>query len=428
MIEEIYKVYSKSWKVTTDSRKVPEGSVFFALKGDKFDGNAFAQLALQNGAALAVIDNPDYLRKGCVLVEDALETLQQLALYHRRKLNAIILAITGSNGKTTTKELIHAVLSKKYNTHATVGNLNNHIGVPLTLLSLTPHAEVAIVEMGANRPGDIEQLCRIAEPDMGLITNIGRAHLGGFGSFDGVKATKGELYNYLISFNKTIFYNQQNAILTEMLQNHDAQLLISYSQYAHSFSVIESSQSPFLSLSIQENNLVTNLQTNLVGNYNAENVIAAYAVGRHFNVSIDLVREAIESYIPTNNRSQLIQTSRNAVIMDAYNANPSSMEQALSNFDQLNALNKVAILGEMLELGEYASDEHNKIVDLALSFNFSEIILVGKGYENITKAGVIYFDNVDSCMDYLKNKPLTGSTILLKGSRVVRLERLLDVL
>jgi len=428
MIEEIYKVYSKSWKVTTDSRKVPEGSVFFALKGDKFDGNAFAQLALQNGAALAVIDNPDYLQKGCVLVKDALETLQQLALYHRRKLKTIILAITGSNGKTTTKELIHAVLSKKCNTHATVGNLNNHIGVPLTLLSLTPHVEVAIVEMGANSPGDIEQLCRIAEPDMGLITNIGRAHLGGFGSFEGVKAAKGELYSHLISSKKTIFYNQQNAILTEMLQNHNSQLLIPYSQYAHSFNVIESSQSPFLSLSIQENNMVTNLQTNLVGNYNAENIIAAYAVGRYFNVSIDLVKEAIESYIPANNRSQLIQTSRNAVIMDAYNANPSSMEQALSNFAQLNALNKVAILGEMLELGEYAPGEHEKIVDLSLSFNFSEIILVGKGYENIKKAGVVYFDNVDLCMDYLKNKPLSGATILLKGSRGVRLERLLDVL
>ncbi len=427
MIESIYKEYCKSWRVTTDSRNVAAGSIFFALKGNNFDGNAFAKTAIENGASLAVIDNPKYQQEGCVLVRDTLEAIQQLANLHRKNLNTRIIAITGSNGKTTTKELIHAVLSKKYKTHATIGNLNNHIGVPLTLLSLTPDVEMAIVEMGANHPGDIDLLCRIAEPDYGLITNIGKAHLGGFGSFDGVISTKGELFRYLIAANKQIFYNDQNLVIRNMLDRYNAMNVIPYTSYAPSYIINQNNQTPFLRITLIENNNNLELQTNLVGSYNAENILAAYTVGRYFGVSKELVKEAIESYTPSNNRSQLVNTSRNTVIMDAYNANPSSMEQALKNFAQLNFSKKVAILGEMLELGDYSEGEHRKIVHLALSINLSQLILVGKGYET-SKHDALYFDNVDLCLEYLRSELLSDATILLKGSRGVKLERLMEVL
>ncbi|MEW5845312.1 MAG: UDP-N-acetylmuramoyl-tripeptide--D-alanyl-D-alanine ligase [Bacteroidota bacterium] len=427
MIEYIYKHYTSSFHVTIDSRDVKAGSIFFALKGENNDGNAFAADALKNGAALAVIDNANYLAKGCVLVDNSLQVLQKLANFHRQRLNAKILAITGSNGKTTTKELLFVVLSKKYRTKATVGNLNNHIGVPLTLLSLTPEVEFAIVEMGANHPGDIDELCQIAEPDFGLITNIGRAHLGGFGGFEGVKNTKGELYKYLVSKGGAIFYNHQNPILIDLLNRYQAQNTIPYSNFVDDCIIDETNTNPFLSLSIKEKEKKVRIQTNLVGNYNVENVMAAYAVGRYFGVDINSIIDAFEKYVPSNNRSQLIKTQNNTVIMDAYNANPSSMEHALKNFGKLNSPSKVVILGEMLELGEYSADEHKKIMALASSMNFDKIILVGKGFADF-KDHSHYFDTVQECIDYLRGNPLTNSTVLVKGSRGVKLEQVINVL
>lgn len=427
MIEYIYKHYTGTFHVTIDSRNVKAGSIFFALKGENNDGNAFAADALKNGAALAIIDNPNYLTKGCVLVDNALQTLQKLANFHRQRLNANIFAITGSNGKTTTKELLFGVLSKKYKTMATIGNLNNHIGVPLTLLSLKPEVEFAIVEMGANHPGDIEELCRIAEPDFGLITNIGKAHLGGFGGFEGVKKTKGELYKYLVSKKGTIFYNHQNSMLVDLLYRFKANNAIPFSNFIDNCIVDESSTNFFLSLIIKEKGNKVAIQTNLVGNYNVENVMAAYTVGRYFGVDINSIIDAIEKYVPSNNRSQLIKTQTNTVIMDAYNANPSSMEQALKNFGKLSSPCKVVILGEMLELGEYSVDEHKKIVELACKMNFDKIILVGKGFANLNKK-YHYFDSALECVDYLKHNPLINATLLVKGSRGVKLEQLINVL
>ncbi|MEJ5317780.1 MAG: UDP-N-acetylmuramoyl-tripeptide--D-alanyl-D-alanine ligase [Tenuifilum sp.] len=427
MIEHIYKEFEKSYHVTIDSRKVKAGSIFFALKGENNDGNTYAVNALQDGAALAVIDNPHYMTKGCVLVENALNALQQLANYHRHKINAKIFAITGSNGKTTTKELLYAVLSRKFKTYATVGNLNNHIGVPLTLLSITPDIDFAIIEMGANHPGDISELCRIAEPDFGLITNIGKAHLGGFGGFEGVKNTKGELYSFLALRDRAIFYNHQNPILVELLNRYKATNVIPYSKYFENFIVEEKSENPFLSVSISEGGKLTTILTNLVGQYNVENVMAAYAVGRHFGVGPDNIKDAIESYIPSNNRSQLLKTQNNTVILDAYNANPTSMENALKNLAKLNASKKVAILGEMLELGEYSLDEHKKIVELANALNFDKIFLVGKGFSSFNGM-FCYFDNSSECAEYLKQNPIKDSMVLVKGSRGVKLEIVVEAL
>lgn len=427
MIEYIYKHYTSTFHVTIDSRNVKSGSIFFALKGENNDGNAFAADALKNGAALAVIDNPNYLTTGCVLVDNSLQALQKLANFHRQRLNANIFAITGSNGKTTTKELLFGVLSKKYKTMATIGNLNNHIGVPLTLLSLKPDVEFAIVEMGANHPGDIEELCRIAEPDFGLITNIGKAHLGGFGGFEGVKNTKGELYKYLVSKNGTIFYNHQNSILVDLFYKFNANNAIPFSNFIDDCMEDESNTNFFLSLIIKEKDNKVAIQTNLVGTYNVENVMAAYTVGRYFGVDINSIIAAIEKYVPSNNRSQLIKTQNNTVIMDAYNANPSSMELALKNFADLNAAQKVAILGEMLELGDYSYEEHKRIVELAKQFQFSKVVLVGDGFRHF-KDDFQQFSSTKDFLDFLKANPITNSTILVKGSRGVKLEALLNYL
>lgn len=430
MIENIYQEYKKTWQVTTDSRKVTKGSIFFALKGENHDGNTYAAMAIDNGAALAVIDNPAYLCDRCILVENSLFTLQLLANYHRKKLNTKIIAITGSNGKTTTKELLYTVLSKKFTTKATVGNFNNHIGVPLTLLSLSPDIEFAIVEMGANHPKDIAQLCEIAQPDYGIITNIGRAHLGGFGGFEGVKQAKGELFEYLSLHEGTVFFNPKNHILVELVDKHKVKNAIPYNEYIQNFSVHSDSTNPYLELSLlDKSGLAITIQTKLVGSYNSENVLAAYAVGKYFGLDSESIKNAIEEYYPSNNRSQLIKTKSNTVIMDAYNANPSSMEQALMNFSKIERSNKVAILGEMLELGEYSHIEHKKIADLAFSQQLSAIYLVGSEYEfSKSMANVKFFLTVDECLEYLKKEQIEGAMILLKGSRGVRLEKLLDVL
>ena len=408
--------------VSTDTRNLPAGCVFFALHGERFDGNKFALLALEQGASLAVIDAPEvYLQaqrssspqgdlQGAanlprlLLVEDTLLALQDLARAWRRELGLPIIGITGTNGKTTTKELLATVLSTKYNLHYTQGNLNNQIGVPLTLLQITRAHEIAIVEMGASHPGDIKELVDIAEPNYGLITNVGRAHLEGFGSFEGVQRTKQELYDYLVAHNGTIFRNADNPYLSEM-ENQSTQC----------YTTLHNSTQLYTTGSMPSG-------TNLVGEYNAENVSAAMCVGEHFGVSHERALEAIRQYVPTNNRSQSMQTASNQLIVDAYNANPTSMQAAINAFK-----GDTYILGAMRELGEYAHLEHQNIVNMLAERKADTVFLVGEEYLQTT-APYPVFENVEQLHKYLEDNPIKGKHILLKGSRSTRMEKLLDVL
>ena len=408
--------------VSTDTRNLPTGCVFFALHGERFDGNKFALQALEQGASLAVIDDPEvYLQaqrssspqgdlQGAanlprlLLVEDTLLALQDLARAWRRELGLPIIGITGTNGKTTTKELLATVLSTKYNLHYTQGNLNNQIGVPLTLLQITRAHEIAIVEMGASHPGDIKELVDIAEPNCGLITNVGRAHLEGFGSFEGVQRTKQELYDYLVAHNGTIFRNADNPYLAEM-ENQSTQC----------YTTLHNSTQLYTTGSMPSG-------TNLVGEYNAENVSAAICVGEHFGVSHERALEAIRQYVPTNNRSQSMQTASNQLIVDAYNANPTSMQAAINAFK-----GDTYILGAMRELGEYAHLEHQNIVNMLAERKADTVFLVGEEYLQTT-APYPVFENVEQLHKYLEDNPIKGKHILLKGSRSTRMEKLLDVL
>ena len=409
--------------VSTDTRNLPAGCVFFALHGERFDGNKFALQALEQGASLAVIDDPEvYLQaqrssspqgdlQGAanlphllLLVEDTLLALQDLARAWRRDLGLPIIGITGTNGKTTTKELLATVLSTKYNLHYTQGNLNNQIGVPLTLLQVTRAHELAIVEMGASHPGDIKELVEIAEPNYGLITNVGRAHLEGFGSFEGVQRTKQELYDYLVAHNGTIFRNADNPYLSEM-ENQSTQC----------YTTLHNSTQLYTTGSMPSG-------TNLVGEYNAENVSAAMCVGEHFGVSHERALEAIRQYVPTNNRSQSMQTASNQLIVDAYNANPTSMQAAINAFK-----GDTYILGAMRELGEYAHLEHQNIVNMLAERKADTVFLVGEEYLQTTSPYPV-FENVEQLHKYLEDNPIKGKHILLKGSRSTRMEKLLDVL
>lgn len=356
---KLYEIYKSHPVISTDSRTCPAGSLFFALKGENFDANAFALSALERGASYAVIDNPKYaVDKRFILVNNALETLQDLAKFHRRQLGTKIIGITGTNGKTTTKELIAAVLSQKFSTHFTQGNFNNHIGVPLTLLQLKPEHEIAVVEMGANHPGEIKMLLGIAEPDFGLITNVGKAHLEGFGSFEGVKASKAELYDFIRKGNGKIFLNVENEDLQEMACNSgfsDSENILSYglnSDIEGKLAIGKVvSSSPLLEMECLTSEGKFILETQLIGAYNAENVLAAVAIGTYFGVSNKKIKFALENYQPQNNRSQFAQTAKNKLIVDAYNANPTSMQAAILNFAEMDAENKTLIVGDMLELG-----------------------------------------------------------------------------
>ena len=401
----------ESLSISTDTRNLPAGCVFFALHGEHFDGNKFAKQALEQGATLAVIDNPEYaLPEGTLLVKDTLRALQDLARAWRRELGLPIIAITGTNGKTTTKELLAAVLSTKYNIHYTQGNLNNQIGVPLTLLQITRAHKLAIVEMGASHPGDIKELAEIAEPNFGLITNVGRAHLEGFGSFEGVQRTKQELYNYLLKHYGTIFRNADNPYLLRMHQN----AIDTHYRYK-----VKAEQ-------LYKNFLYTTgtlpTGTNLVGEYNAENVSAAICVGACFDVSREEALEAIRQYVPTNNRSQAMETPNNHLIVDAYNANPTSMQAAINAFK-----GDTYILGAMRELGEYSHLEHQNIVNMLAERKAETVFLVGEEYLQTTSPYPV-FENVELLHEYLAANPLKGKNILLKGSRSTRMENLLDIL
>ncbi len=382
--------------MSTDTRNLPAGCVFFALHGERFDGNKFAKLALESGASLAVIDNPEYaLPEGTLLVPSTLHALQDLARAWRRELGLPIIGITGTNGKTTTKELLATVLSTKYNLHYTQGNLNNQIGVPLTLLQITRAHEMAIVEMGASHPGDIKELVDIAEPNYGLITNVGRAHLEGFGSFEGVQKTKKELYDYLREHQGFIFRNTDNPYLAQMAGD--------LKTVAYTTGTMPSG-------------------TNLVGEYNAENVSAAICVGEYFGISREQALEAIRQYVPTNNRSQAMQTAKNQLIVDAYNANPTSMQAAINAFK-----GDTYILGAMRELGEYSHIEHQNIVNMLAERKADNVFLVGEEYLQTTSPYPV-FENVEQLHKYLETNPLRDKNILLKGSRSTQMEKLLDIL
>ena len=402
--------FTTSISVSTDTRNLPAGCVFFALHGERFDGNKFALQALEQGASLAVIDDPEVysqlstLNSQLLLVEDTLLALQDLARAWRRELGLPIIGITGTNGKTTTKELLATVLSTKYNLHYTQGNLNNQIGVPLTLLQITRAHELAIVEMGASHPGDIKELVEIAEPNYGLITNVGRAHLEGFGSFEGVQRTKQELYDYLVAHNGTIFRNTDNPYLATMYQNAlQAAGDLQRSDLHYTTGVMPDG-------------------TRLIGAYNAENVSAAICVGKCFGVSHEQALEAIRQYVPTNNRSQSMQTAHNHLVVDAYNANPTSMQAAINAFQ-----GDTYILGAMRELGEYSHLEHQNLVNMLAERKADLVYLVGEEYRQTTSPYPI-FDRVEELRAYLEQHPLRDRKILLKGSRSTKMETLLDIL
>lgn len=415
-IINIYNLYRKHFLVDTDTRNIRTNTMFFALKGANFNGNKFALDALEKGAKYAIVDElrEDHKEnKSIILVEDALLTLQELAKHHRQQLNIPIIALTGSNGKTTTKELINCVLSEKYKTTATIGNLNNHIGVPLTLLSINDKTEIGIIEMGANHPKEIAFLSEITQPDYGYITNFGKAHLEGFGSLEGVIKAKCELYDYLIKANKHIFINPKDQIQVEKTANAN----ITPFNIEISFNNV----SPFISLKYDK----SLIKTNLIGSYNYNNIAIAITIGNYFKVDLDRIISAITNYIPKNNRSQIISTVNNEIILDAYNANPSSMEVAIHNLNLIDAKNKTLILGDMFELGEESINEHQKIIELVQNYNFKKVYLVGENF-NKTNTKYLKFRDLETLKSYISLNKIQDNTILIKGSRGMALERILD--
>ena len=447
-IVEIYNSFKTCNGVTTDTRTLKGGEMFFALKGENFDGNEYALKALEAGAAYAVVNTSAEVAsvddQRLIKVEDTLKALQELARWHRsmtfvggRPLPVV--ALTGTNGKTTTKELVRQVLSAKYNVTATEGNLNNSIGVPLTLLKISPATEIAVVEMGASHPGDIKELVDIALPNFGLITNVGKAHLLGFGSFDGVNATKGELYDYLRRTSDKVFLNVDNPHLCQMASERNLQsdperpysLVLPYGLSLMGAEVLPSdAEHPFLRIKLQDR--IVN--TNLVGSYNADNVMAAIAVGQHFGVSLEDAITAVEAYVPSNNRSQMTRTEKNTLIVDAYNANPTSMEAALNNFASVVAECKVAMLGDMLELGDESVAEHVQVVRKAISASLDSVMFVGGEFakavasEGVASESIRCFDTSQNLADWLAENPITGAAVLIKGSRGTRMEKVITVL
>lgn len=427
----LYRIFLNCTSVTTDSRNCPDGSLFFALKGDNFNGNAFAAKALESGSAYAVIDEPEYAPKGdtrYIVADNCLRTLQQLANYHRRQLGTHLIGITGTNGKTTTKELMAAVLSKTYHVLYTQGNLNNHIGVPLTLLRMKDEHEVGIIEMGANHPGDIKELVEIAEPDFGIITNVGKAHLEGFGSFEGVIRTKGELYDFLRSQeDSTIFIHRDNPYLTEIAGELNQ---ISYgSEDGLYISGRVTENSPYLTFEWKagKEGERHEVQTQLIGEYNFTNALAAVTVGHYFHVKPKEIDAALREYTPQNNRSQLKQTADNTLIIDAYNANPTSMLAALSNFRNMQAENKMLILGDMRELGKDSAEEHQKIADYLTECGFEDVMLVGELFAAAAHHFPTYPD-APAVIEALKQEKPHGKTILIKGSNGIKLNTVVDYL
>ncbi len=428
-IKQLYAIYQKNPVICTDSRNVITGSIFFALKGPAFNGNAYAKAALTKGASYAVIDEKEFAEDNrYILTSDVLTTLQHLANYHRKKINIPFFAITGSNGKTTTKELIKNVLSKKYKTTATKGNLNNHIGIPLTILSVKTDDEFAVIEMGANHQKEIESYCKIVEPDYGLITNVGRAHLEGFGGFEGVKKGKGELYTWLAENNHCVFLNGDNQHLREMssIQGFKQKIIYGQSNEFYCSGKLKSDM-PFLEIEWNCSGDSGTLNTKLIGAYNFENVLSAVCVGKYFGLSGESIKEAVENYSPDNSRSQIVIKGSNTIILDAYNANPSSMEVAIKNFDKISAPHKLMFIGEMAELGEESNSEHNYIAKLISTKKFDQVILVGKKFQNaVNIVDGLFFENSADAASWLKQHPLKNAHVLIKGSRSTQMEKIMD--
>lgn len=425
-ISELYELFLHHPKVTTDSRNCPQGSIFFALKGERFDGNQYAEKALAAGCSYAVIDNPDYMvGEQTILVDNALSALQQVACRHRKMLGTPVIGITGTNGKTTTKELLAAVLSTKYNLLYTEGNLNNHIGVPLTLLRLNHNHEMAVIEMGASHPGDIKELAGIAQPNYGIITNVGRAHLEGFGSFEGVIKTKGELYDYIRRTKGKIFIKKENNELQTIAKGIE-QISYGYGDDAFASGHVVSS-SPFLTFDWKQQGKLHTVETHLIGGYNLDNVMVAVAVGRYFKIPAERISRSIASYEPANNRSQLKDTANNHLIIDAYNANPSSMKAALDNFSAMQVSPKAVILGDMRELGPASDDLHAEVVNEIRAGKYDKVFLCGERFE---KAGQCFatYANTEELIQALKADPLKGYYILIKGSHGMTLEKTIEFL
>ena len=433
-IPALYSIFQQHSRVSTDSRQLPPGCIFFALKGSNFDGNEFAKHALENGAAYSVIDNPIYQTdKRCLLVPDVLEALQQLANHHRRQFEIPVIGIGGSNGKTTTKELISAVLSAHYPCHFTRGNLNNHIGVPLTLLSMPRGTEVAIIEMGTNQPGDIEELCRIVQPTHGLLTNIGKEHLEGFGNIAGVKKAEGELFDFLAKNHGCAFVNLSEKYLPTMSKKVPMRVgYRSTETLEPETGVIEVqmlADMPFVRAAfLSDEGPRMEVTTNIFGYHNFQNVMAAIALGVYFKVPAEKIKLGLENYMPSNNRSQIIQRNGATILLDAYNANPSSMQPALQSLCAMPATRRIAILGDMLELGEESQKEHEDLLRFAARLKIDQIILVGKEFGNTAflKFGALHFADNQAARLWFEAQDFEGAAILVKGSRGIRLERVLE--
>jgi UDP-N-acetylmuramoyl-tripeptide--D-alanyl-D-alanine ligase len=424
-IEPLYKIYRQYPCVQTDSRKLKNGDLFFALKGPSFNGNAFAKKAIADGAAYAIIDDPAFADvEKTIMVDDVLTTLQQLANHHRNQFKIPFIAVTGSNGKTTTKELIHAVLSTTYRTYTTEGNLNNHIGVPLTILKIRPDAEMAVIEMGANHRGEIASYCTIAEPDFGLITNCGKAHLEGFGGEEGVRLGKGELFDYLRSHNGTAFVFSDYDYLRDM--SRGIQTIIPYGTKEGLVAGEVADAGQYLSLRGNRGFRGT-ISTHLVGDYNLPNILAAIVIGTYFKVTEDKIKNAIEAYTPTNSRSQLLQKGSNKIILDAYNANPSSMKAAIRNFAKSEGRHKLLVLGAMAELGEGSVGEHEDIVDEIANYHWDDVLLVGGDFLKID-GQFKKFAKPEEAGAWLKDKKISDAYLLIKGSRSIQMEKVLDYL
>jgi UDP-N-acetylmuramoyl-tripeptide--D-alanyl-D-alanine ligase len=425
-IEDLYSIYAAHPSVVTDTRKLQQGDLYFALKGPNFNGNAFAIAALEAGASYAIVDEaiadsaayPDRI----ILVDDVLTTLQALAKYHRQQFNIPFIAITGSNGKTTTKELVYAVLASHFKTYTTQGNLNNHIGVPLTLLSIPKDAEIAVIEMGANHQKEIESYCTYTLPTHGMITNCGKAHLEGFGGVEGVKKGKGELFDFLKGHNGTVFLMQDFDYLVQMAQG--IHHVIGYGKEQGQIQGDAIDHNGMLSVQFKKGIEIDSIQTHLVGNFNLPNVLAAVTIGQYFKVPNEKIKSAIENYIPTNSRSQLLTWNNNEVILDAYNANPSSMKLAVENFAKINKRNKVVCLGGMRELGVATLMEHQALIDQLKETNWAQVVLVGTEFKPCVHS-YHYFDSVIEAKAWLQAQQLSGYTLLIKGSRGIQMEQLI---
>jgi len=426
-IESIYQLYLNCQQnICTDTRKIATNSLFFALKGDNFNGNLYSIKALELGAKYAIVDEKTDSDERLIIVDDVLKTLQLLANYHRKQCKAIILGIAGSNGKTTTKELISAILQTEKNIHFTHGNLNNHIGVPLTLLRIKPEHEIAVIELGANHIGDIKELCKIAEPNMGLITNIGKEHLEGFGSIEGVAEAEGELYDFLVQNNGLAFINMDDLWLVKMSDEIENKIAYSYLTKNANIFISKIQVVPNLIFNYSE----IEMESPLMGEHNLQNITAAIAIGIYFNIDASNISKAIKSYAPSNNRSQIIQTDKkNTILLDAYNANPSSVQEALKTFSQMSINPKYVILGDMFELGKYAEAEHQSILELCQNLEIENCILVGNEFYKTQKGSesTLKFLDKNEAMNYFKEKEIKNSGILIKGSRGMKMEDFKDL-